>query len=218
MNHEVRTVAITISIVEDDRETLASLTELLNGAAGLRCISCYPDAETALRGVPAEKPDVALVDINLPGLSGIECVSKLKAQLPRLQVLMITTYEDRDIIFRSLRAGASGYLLKKTPRTKLIEAIEEVHAGGAPMSMQIARKVVQHFHEIQQPASDVDKLTKREQEILALLAKGHRYKEIVDELSISLSTVRTHLAHIYEKLHVQSRTEATVKFLGRDSA
>jgi len=217
MTVEVTNVAITISIVEDDRETLASLIELLNGAAGLRCISCYHDGESALKGVPAEKPDVALVDINLPGISGIECVSKLKAQLPQLQVLMITTYEDREIIFRSLRAGASGYLLKKTPRAKLIEAIEEVHAGGAPMSMQIARKVVQHFHEIRQPASDVDKLTKREQEILALLAKGHRYKEIVDKLGISLSTVRTHLAHIYEKLHVQSRTEATIKFLGRDS-
>lgn len=215
---EVTNVAITISIVEDDRETLASLTELLNGAPAMRCLTCYPDAEAALRGVPAEKPDVVLVDINLPGLSGIECVSKLKAELPQLQVLMITTYEDRDIIFRSLRAGASGYLLKKTPRAKLIEAIEEVHAGGAPMSMQIARKVVQHFHEIQKPASDVDKLTRREQEILTLLARGRRYKEIVDELGISLSTVRTHLTHIYEKLHVQSRTEATVKFLGRDSA
>ncbi|HXE42287.1 MAG TPA: response regulator transcription factor [Candidatus Baltobacteraceae bacterium] len=210
-------MAITVSIVEDDRETRESLIELLNGTASLRSLANYSTGEDALRGIPAEKPDVALVDINLPGITGIECVAKLKAQLPQLQILMITTYEDRDIIFRSLRAGASGYLLKKTPRAKLIEAIEEVHAGGAPMSMQIARKVVNHFHQIQQPASDVDKLTKRELEILALLAKGSRYKEIVDELGVSLSTVRTHLTHIYHKLHVQSRTEAAVKFLGRDS-
>lgn len=211
-------MAITVSIVEDDRETRESLVELLNGAPGLRCLSSYPTGEEALEGIPAARPDVAMVDINLPGISGIECVSKLKAQLPQLRVLMITTYEEADLIFRSLRAGASGYLLKKTPQAKLIEAIEEVQAGGAPMSMQIARKVVQYFHQIPPSVSDVDKLTKREQEILALLAKGRRYKEIVDDLGISLSTVRTHLAHIYEKLHVQSRTEATVKFLGRKPA
>jgi DNA-binding NarL/FixJ family response regulator len=209
-------MAITVSIVEDDRETRENLVELLNGAPALHCLNSFPTGEAALHGLPLEKPDVVLVDINLPGISGIECVSKLKNQLPQLQVLMITTYEDSDMIFRSLRAGASGYLLKKMPRAKLIEAIEEVHAGGAPMSVPVARKVVEHFHQIQQPASDRDKLTKREQEVLALLAKGHRYKEIMDELGISLGTLRTHLAHIYEKLHVQSRTEAAVKFLGRD--
>jgi DNA-binding NarL/FixJ family response regulator len=209
-------MAITVSIVEDDRETRENLVELLNGAPGLRCLKSFPTGETALRGLPLEKPDVALVDINLPDISGIECVSKLKAQLPQLQVLMITTYEDSDMIFRSLRAGASGYLLKKMPRAKLIEAIEEVHAGGAPMSVPVARKVVDHFHQIQQPVSERDKLTKREQEVLTLLAKGRRYKEIMDELGLSMSTVRTHLAHIYEKLHVQSRTEATIKFFGRD--
>jgi DNA-binding NarL/FixJ family response regulator len=207
---------ITVSIVEDDRGTRESLAELLNDASGMRCLGSYATGEAALRGIPAEAPDVAMVDINLPGMSGIDCVSKLKTLLPKLQVLMITTYEDGDLIFRSLRAGASGYLLKKTPRAKLIEAVEEVHAGGAPMSMQIARKVVGHFHRLQQTISDVDKLTKREQEILALLAKGRRYKEIVDELGLSLSTVRTHLSHIYNKLHVQSRTEAAVKFLERE--
>ncbi len=205
-----------VSIVEDDRETRESLIELLKDARGLTCLSSYSTGEEALRSIPVEQPDVALVDINLPGMSGIDCVSKLKAQLPALQVLMITTYEEGNLIFQSLRAGASGYLLKKTPGNKLIDAIEEVRAGGAPMSMQIARKVVEHFHRIKQPSSEMDKLTKREQEILALLAKGKRYKEIVDELNLSLSTVRTHLAHIYEKLHVQSRTEATVKYLGRD--
>jgi DNA-binding NarL/FixJ family response regulator len=207
---------ITVSIVEDDRETCESLADLLNDAPGMRCLASYATGEAALRGIPAEAPDVAMVDINLPGMSGIDCVSKLKTLLPKLQVLMITTYEDGDLIFRSLRAGASGYLLKKTPRAKLIEAVEEVHAGGAPMSMQIARKVVGHFHQVQRTISDVDKLTKREQEILALLAKGRRYKEIVDELGVSLSTVRTHLSHIYNKLHVQSRTEAAVKFLERE--
>jgi DNA-binding NarL/FixJ family response regulator len=209
-------MAITVSIVEDDRETRENLVELLNSAPGLRCSNGFRTGEAALRGLPVEKPDVVLVDINLPDISGIECVSKLKAQLPQLQVLMITTYEDSDMIFRSLRAGASGYLLKKMPRAKLIEAVEEVHAGGAPMSVPVARQVVNHFHQIQQPVSNRDKLSKREQEVLALLAKGRRYKEIMDELGLSMSTVRTHLAHIYEKLHVQSRTEATIKFLGRD--
>jgi len=211
-------MAITVSIVEDDRGTRENLVELLNGAPGLRCLSSYPTGEAALAGIPADQPDVALVDINLPGISGIECVSKLKAQLPQLQVLMITTYEERDIIFQSLRAGASGYLLKKMPRDKLIEAVEEVHAGGAPMSMPIARKVVDYFQQIEQPHSDMEKLTRREQEILALLAKGRRYKEICQDLNLSLSTVRTHLAHIYDKLHVQSRTEAAVKFLGINPA
>lgn len=209
-------MAITVCIVEDDRETRENLVELLNGAPALRCLNSFATGVAALRGIPVEKPDVALVDINLPDISGIECVSKLKIQLPQLQVLMITTYEDSDMIFRSLRAGASGYLLKKMPRAKLIEAIEEVHAGGAPMSVPVARKVVDHFHQIQQPVSARDKLTKREEEVLALLAKGRRYKEIVNDLGLSMSTVRTHLAHIYEKLHVQSRTEATLKFLGRD--
>src|SRR5437899_4423425 len=166
--------------------------------------------------MPLEKPDVALVDINLPGMSGIECVAKLKVRLPGLRVLMLTTYEESDLIFNSLRAGASGYLLKKMLPAELIRAVEEVHAGGAPMSMQIARKVVDYFHAAPPAASDVDKLTPREQEVLTLLAKGCLYKEISNRLGISVTTVRTHLKHIYEKLHVQSRTEAAVKFLGRE--
>ena len=141
---------------------------------------------------------------------------RLKERLPKTQVLMLTTYEESDLIFDSLRRGASGYLLKNMPPAELIQAIEQVHAGGAPMSMQIARKVVNHFRQIRQPASEVEQLTKREQEILALLAKGYLYKEIADHLGITLSTVRAHLHAIYEKLHVQSRTEAVVKFLGRD--
>jgi DNA-binding NarL/FixJ family response regulator len=208
-------MSITVSIVEDDRETRESLVELIGGTTGLRCVGSYPTGEAAMRNIPVEKPDVALVDINLPGMSGIECVAKLKEQLPALQVLMLTTYEDSDLIFNSLRAGAKGYLLKNMPPTELVHAVAEVHAGGAPMPMQIARKVVDHFYRIQQNAVEVEQLSKREHEILALLAKGCLYKEISDTLHISMSTVRTHVQHIYEKLHVQSRMEAARKFFGK---
>jgi DNA-binding NarL/FixJ family response regulator len=163
--------------------------------------------------MPAGKPDVALVDINLPGMSGIECVAKLKARLPDLHVLMLTTYEESDLIFDSLRAGANGYLLKSMPPNELIDALAEVHAGGAPMSMQIARKVVQHFHRAKVTDAEVDALSPREFEVLGLLAKGRLYKEIADQLGIGLGTVRTYQRRIYEKLHVQSRTEAAVRFL-----
>jgi DNA-binding NarL/FixJ family response regulator len=206
-------MTIKVCIIEDDRETRESLVELLNGAPGLRCVGDYPAGEPALRAILAQKPDVALVDINLPGMSGIECVAKLKSLLPAMQVLMLTTYEDDDLIFNSLRAGAMGYLLKKMAPTELIDAIGQVHAGGAPMPMQIARKVVDYFQGLGESASEVEQLTRREQEILALLAKGAFYKEIADALKISLSTVRTHIQHIYEKLHVQSRTDAARKYL-----
>lgn len=205
---------IRVSIVEDNRGTRESLTELLSRAPALRFISAHPTGEDALQKLPADAPDVVLMDINLPKMNGIECVARLKQQLPKTQVLMLTTYEEGDLIFDSLRKGASGYLLKNLPPAELIQAIEQVHAGGAPMSMQVARKVVNHFQQIKQPKSDVEQLTKREHEILALLAKGFLYKEIADQLGISLSTVRAHLHAVYEKLHVQSRTEAVVKFLG----
>lgn len=206
-------MAIMVSIVEDNCGTRDSLEELCNETASLRCAGTYSTGEAAVRQIPGSKPDVALVDINLPGMSGIECVAKLKTQLPSLQILMLTTYAETDLIFNSLRAGASGYLLKNRPAAELIQAVEQVHAGGAPMTMQIARKLVEHFHQIHQPASELEHLTKREQEILALLSKGYLYKEISDRLGIGVTTVRTHLKHIYEKLHVQSRTEAAVKFL-----
>ncbi|HZP60300.1 MAG TPA: response regulator transcription factor [Opitutaceae bacterium] len=208
-------MAITVSLVEDDRETRERLEVLLNGAANVRCLTSYASGEEALRGIPAEKPDVVLVDINLPGMSGIECVIRLKAKLRELRVLMLTTYEDSERIFDSLRAGASGYLLKKAGYAELIQAIEQIHAGGAPMSMQVARQVVGYFHQFQRTASDMEKLTAREQEILALLARGCLNKEISDQLNISVSTVSTHVQHIYEKLHVQSRTAAAAKFFGR---
>jgi DNA-binding NarL/FixJ family response regulator len=209
-------MAITVSIVEDDRDTRESLAALIQSATSLRCLSTYATAEKALQGILAETPDVALIDINLPGMSGIECVAKLKTKLPHLHVLILTTYEESDLIFESLRAGANGYLIKNMPPEELIQAFEQVHAGGAPMSMQIARKVVQYF-QTQRPTSEVEKLSPREYEVLALLARGCLYKEIADKLAITLGTVRTHQRRIYEKLHVQSRTEATVKFLRREA-
>ena len=208
-------MSIAVCIVEDEPKTRESLLRLLSRAAHVRCVGNYANGEEALPGILAEKPDVALVDINLPGMSGIECVAKLKLKMPGLRVLMLTTYEDSDRIFDSLRAGASGYLLKKAGYNGLVQAIDEVHAGGAPMTAQVARQVVEHFHRIQKPASDVEKLTARDQEILALLVKGYLYKEISERLNISMSTVSMHLQHIYEKLHVQSRAEAAAKFFGQ---
>jgi len=179
-------------------------------------VGAHANGEEALRSIPGENPDVVLMDINLPGMSGIECVARLKQRLPQMQVLMLTTYEESDLIFDSLRSGTSGYLLKNMPPAELVQALEQVHAGGSPRSMNIARKVVNHFQQIKQPSSDVEKLTKREHEILGLLAKGYLYKEIGDQLGISLSTVRAHLHAVYERLHVQSRTQAVVKFLGQE--
>jgi DNA-binding NarL/FixJ family response regulator len=206
---------ITVSIVEDEPKTRETLLRLLGRATHLRCLGSYMSGEEALSGIPVEKPDVALVDLNLPGMSGVECVAKLKVKLPALRIVILTTYKDSERIFDSLRAGASGYLLKKAGYAGLIRAIDEVYTGGAPMTAQVARQVVEHFHLIQKPVSDVEKLTPREQEILGLLVKGYGYKEISGRLNIAISTVSMHLQHIYEKLHVQSRAEATAKFLGQ---
>jgi DNA-binding NarL/FixJ family response regulator len=206
---------ISVSIVEDDRGTRETLVALLNGTPNVRCLGASATGEEALRRIPAERPDVALVDIHLPGMNGIMCVAGLKARVPELPVLMLTRHDDTDLIFSALRAGASGYLLKKMIPAELIPAIEQVHAGGAPMSMPIAREVVGYFSRIQRP-SEVEKLSKREQEVLALLAKGYLYKEIADILGINVETVRAHGKHIYEKLHVRSRTEAAAKYFGRN--
>jgi DNA-binding NarL/FixJ family response regulator len=208
-------VSISVSIVEDSYKMRETLAALLNRVPTVRFLKGYPNGEAAVAEIPNDPPDVLLVDINLPGMSGIECVAKLKAQISQMQFLMLTTYEETELIFNSLRAGARGYVLKKMVPTELLTAIEQVHAGGAPMSMQIARKVVDHFHELGQSASDVEKLTQREHEVLTLLAKGFLYKEISDKLGISMSTVRTYLQRTYEKLHVQSRTEAAAKFRAR---
>jgi DNA-binding NarL/FixJ family response regulator len=209
-------MSIKISIVEDQPDMRQSLVEWLDHAHGLRCVGSHASAEEALELIPAENPDVVLMDINLNGMSGIECVSRLKDKSPAIQVLMLTTYEDGDTIFDSLRAGANGYLLKNMPREELVQAVEQVHLGGSPMSLQIARKVINYFHRDSKSASELEHLTARELEILRLLAKGYMYKEIADQLTISMSTVRTHVSAIYEKLHVQSRTAAAMKLIGRE--
>jgi DNA-binding NarL/FixJ family response regulator len=209
------TMAIAVSIVEDNAGTRQSLVELLSRAPGLRCVGAHGSAEEALKSVEHEKPDVMLMDINLPGMSGIECVARVKERLPKTQILMLTTYREGELIFDSLRAGASGYLLKNMAPAELWQAVQQVHDGGSPMSMHIARKVVSFFQQIRKPSGEMSTLTKRESEILGLLAKGFLYKEIADQLGISLSTVRAHLHTVYEKLHVQSRTEAVVKYLGQ---
>ena len=210
-------MAISVSIVEDNSGTRQSLVELLGRAPGLRCVGAHPSGEDALKKIEDEKPDVILMDINLPGMSGIECVARVKERLPKTQILMLTTYREGDLIFDSLRAGASGYLLKNMAPSELWQAVQQVHDGGSPMSMHIARKVVSFFQQVREKNSELATLTKRESEILGLLAKGFLYKEIADQLSISLSTVRAHLHTVYEKLHVQSRTEAVVKYLGQRS-
>ncbi len=215
MKQNNREMSITISIVEDQRDMRESLAEWLGNAPGLRCVGAHANAEEALRDIPAENPDVVMMDINLTGMNGIQCVARLKERLPGTQVLMLTTYDDGDLIFDSLRAGANGYLLKNMRREELVEAVQQVHAGGAPMSLQIARKVINYFHRSPKSASGVEHLTSREHEILRLLAKGYMYKEIADHLGISMSTVRTHISAVYEKLHVHSRTEAAMKLVER---
>lgn len=206
---------LRVSLVEDDPGTRESVAAVLRGSAQISFVCAYPSAEDALWGLRRDPPEVALVDINLPGMSGIECVGQMKAELPRVEFLMLTTYEDSDLIFKSLRAGASGYLLKRASSSELIEAIGQVRAGGSPMSMPIARKVVSHFQTIRQPGGEMEKLTPREHEILSLLAKGYYYKEIAETLGVTISTVRAHLHAVYGKLHVQSRTEAVIRYLER---
>jgi DNA-binding NarL/FixJ family response regulator len=207
---------IKVAIVEDDARLRESLGVLINGTDELRCVGTYPNAETALREIPENWPDVLLSDIHLPRMSGIECVAKLKEIRPQLQVIMLTICGDDEQIFESLKAGASGYLIKKTSPAKILEAIQDVHAGGSPMTSSIARKVVKCFQLQKAPKPELD-LTKRETEILALMAEGKQYKEIAEDLGISALTVRTHIQHIYEKLHVRSRTEAVVRFLRSES-
>ena len=209
---------IKVAIIEDDSTMRESLALLINGTDGFRCIACFANAEAALRDLPNHWPDVLLSDINLPKMSGIECVANLRRQRPELQVLMLTAYMDNEKIFDSLKAGASGYLIKKTPPVKILEAIADVRAGGSPMSNSIARKVVQFFQQQPKPAESTKALTDREREILSHLAQGRQYKEIGQQLSISAFTVRAHIRNIYEKLQVHSHTEAVLKFLGKDSS
>lgn len=202
---------IKISIVEDDVKVRGDLARLIDSTEGFSCVSQHPSAENALLELPVTKPDVVLMDINLPGMNGVECVRQLKDLLPRTQVMMLTVYENTNMIFSALSAGASGYLLKKSTPQQLIEAIRDMQNGGSPMSSHIARKVVASFQQVKNPVHDYEKLSVREQEVLDCLAKGFLYKEIAESLKISYTTVHTHIRHIYEKLHVRSRTEAVAK-------
>ena len=195
-------------MVEDDSSIRSILKTWLEEADGFICAGVFPDVESALPRIPQARPDVAIVDINLPGLSGIECVRQLKSLIPETQFVMLTVYEDSNHIFDALSAGATGYLVKTTSRESLIAALREVHAGGSPMSGNIARKMVQILQQPKPKTTQSAELSKRENEVLALLAQGYLYKEIAEALGIRLDTVNTYIRRIYEKLHVHSRAQA----------
>ena len=204
---------ISVAIVEDDDSIRDSVANWIRKAEGFTCVGEFPNAESAAAKMLELRPDVALVDINLPGLSGIECVRKLKPQLPNTQFVMVTVYEDATHIFDALAAGATGYLLKRTTRDALITALREVHAGGSPMTSNIARKVVQSLHHAAPKAKTSDVLSKRENEVLELLAQGYLYKEIAASMGISPPTVNSFIRRIYEKLHVHSRAQAVALYV-----
>lgn len=206
-------MSVKVSIIEDDPGIRAGLVRLLQRTSGFQCLDSFPNAESALEKIPNTKPDVVLMDINLPGMDGVECVRKLKLKQPALQILMLTVYDDPARIFEALSSGATGYLMKHTPPVELLEAIRDVHQGGAPMNSQIARKVVESFQK-HAPTPEVEQLSPREKEILELLAQGFLIKEIADKLGIGFGTVRSHIRHIYEKLHVRSRAQAVAFFFG----
>lgn len=210
-------MAIKVSIVEDNEQLRTTLAKMISRSEGFECLGEHPSAEAGLEAIPNEKPDVVLMDINLPGINGVECVRKLKQILPGTQVVMLTAYEDTENIFNSLAAGAAGYLLKRSKSAEILDAIRDVLNGGSPMSTHIARKVVQSFQSrpTAAPAEAEAELSPREQEVLNLLSQGFMYKEISDKLGISFETVRTYIRRIYEKLHVRTRTEAVAKALRR---
>lgn len=214
-------MSITVCIVDDNKDIRSALEQIIFMSEGYKMLGSFPSAEEAIDKIPALKPQVVLMDINLGGMSGIECVRQLKPLNPDILYMMCTVYEEDEKIFEALRAGASGYILKKTAPGKLLDAIKELSEGGAPMSSQIARKVVAAFSKVK-PVSedagatdDIGTLSNREREILELLSKGMLYKEIANNLFISAETVRKHVYHIYEKLHVNNRVEAVNKFFGR---
>jgi DNA-binding NarL/FixJ family response regulator len=206
---------IRVIIVEDDKEMREGLELIVQSDQSLECIATCSSGEDALGTIPSVNPDIVLMDINLPGISGIKCIKLLKPSMPMTQFMMCTVYEDNENVFDSLCAGASGYLLKNSPPSKITESIIDLYKGGSPMSSTIARKVIHAFQPVAVPNTELDKLTAREKELLDLLSKGYRYKEIADKLFISFETVRTHIHNIYEKLHVQSRTEALNKAFPR---
>lgn len=204
---------ITVAIVEDNEKIRDGLAMLIDGSDGFSCTATYESAEDALRHLPGHPAHVVLMDIQLPHMSGIECVARLKEIQPDVQVMMLTVFEDDERVFKSLVAGATGYVLKRTPPAELLECIRQLHEGGSPMSYQIARKVVQAFQQTGKSPKETENLTDREMEVLSLVAKGYQDKEIAGSLFLSIKTVRTHLRNIYQKLHVRSRTEAVLKYL-----
>ena len=208
-------MAITVSIVEDNDQLRATLASVIGRVEGFCCVSHYANAEEGLQRLPNDRPDVVLMDINLPGMNGVECVRRLKQAAPQILVVMLTVYEDTENIFNALAAGASGYLLKRTKSAELLEAIREVHRGGSPMTTHIARKVVQSFQQTSASSQPTENLSAREQEVLDCLSQGFLYKEIAEKLGISYETVHTYIRRIYEKLQVRTRTEAVAKFLRR---
>jgi DNA-binding NarL/FixJ family response regulator len=206
-------MAIKVAIVEDNEKIREGLAALIDGSEGFQCSAAYETAEEALRHLPAYHPDVVLMDIQLPKMSGIECVARLKDHNSDTQFMMLTVYEDDEKVFKSILAGATGYILKRTPPAELLEAIRNLHEGGSPMTDQIARKVVQAFQQMGKSSKETENLSERELEILAYLSKGYQDKEIADHFFLSIKTVRTHLRNIYQKLHVRSRTEAVLMYL-----
>jgi DNA-binding NarL/FixJ family response regulator len=203
---------INVSVVEDDEGLRENLVRLLKQSPGFRCLAAYSSAEAALKEIPGTNPDIVLMDINLPGMSGIECVQQLHAISPSLRIVMLTVYENPDQVFKALTAGAIGYLLKQRSSADLLAAIRDAHEGGSPMSSQIARKVVQFF-QTGAPSGEAAELSPREREVLSQLAQGYLIKEIADKLGISFVTARTYIRRIYEKLHVHSRAQAVAKYL-----
>jgi DNA-binding NarL/FixJ family response regulator len=204
---------ISVAIVEDSPVVSESLQRIIADSGDYTCICACANSEEALRMIPENEPDVVLMDIELPDLSGIECTARLKRMMPDVQILILTVYKNNDLIFKALEAGASGYLLKRSTQDEILYAIRDVKEGGAPMSAEIARKVVQHFRKPAGSSAEIESLTPREEEILKLLAQGYASKEIGAKLSISYDTVCSHLRHIYDKLHVRSRTAAVIKYL-----
>jgi DNA-binding NarL/FixJ family response regulator len=206
---------ISVSIVEDMPDIRQKVKHIIDDSEEFICLSTYANAENAVDELPKLKPDIVLMDINLPGMSGIECIKKIKKKCAEMQFMMFTIYENSEQVYEALAAGANGYLLKKTPSEKILEALKELHEGGAPMSTHIARKVISFFQK-ENKTNDNSQLSNREKQVLALLSKGFLYKEISNQLFISTGTVRQHIHKIYEKLHVQNRMEAINKFYGRE--
>lgn len=206
-------MTIKVSVVEDHQPYRAHLAALINGTAGFQCVGAHDSAESALQGVPRERPDVLILDLGLPGRGGLECVGELKSLLPTMEILVLTVHDDPQRLYQALEGGASGYLVKPVPPTRILEALQEIRQGGSPMSSQIARMVIKTFHRRGASRRGLEELTSREEEILQLLAEGYQNKEIADRLGVAVSTIATHLHNIYQKLHVGTRAEAVVKYL-----